>query len=155
MKVLLWLYPRAWRTRYQTEMEALLHRTRLTPGVAWDLLRGGLDARLHPQWPGRRTGRRGIEVVLIVASAVLLGSGAFFVATAIWSGASRPVAVSALSSAALGALLASWRLRRRRGTCRSDDDLEGGAAVPARPRPSAPPVLSAASPGSDRRSDLE
>jgi hypothetical protein len=159
MRLLLWLYPRGWRDRYRAEMEALLQLTRPTPRVAWDLLRGGLDARLHPRWPAvrRRVGLRALRAPTLV---LMLGAAVFLVARAAGAGTWRPVAAAAVASAALGALLglAGRRLRgRRHGSCPEDGDLEGGAGVPARPRPDAPPVLSAAaggaSPGSGRRSD--
>lgn len=45
------LYPRAWRARYGDELEALLEVAR--PGLRdrLDLLRGALDAHLHPSRP--------------------------------------------------------------------------------------------------------
>ncbi|HET7560542.1 MAG TPA: hypothetical protein VFK80_11335, partial [Limnochordia bacterium] len=42
------LYPVAWRKRYADEMYALLESAEGTPGRCWDLLRGALDAQLHP-----------------------------------------------------------------------------------------------------------
>ncbi|HXM53868.1 MAG TPA: hypothetical protein VOB72_00645 [Candidatus Dormibacteraeota bacterium] len=50
MRFLLRLYPREWRCRYGAEMDAMLRQGgRLGPRDAIDLLRGALDARLHPQ----------------------------------------------------------------------------------------------------------
>ena len=43
------LYPTAWRERYRGEVEDLLRRRRLRPSDVADLLRGALDAQLHPQ----------------------------------------------------------------------------------------------------------
>ena len=43
------LYPRAWRERYGGEMLAVLEQHEATLGTALDLLRGALDARLHPR----------------------------------------------------------------------------------------------------------
>ncbi len=53
MTALLRLYPKAWRARYGDEMEALLESRR--PGLRErvDLLRGALDAWLHPAAPSR------------------------------------------------------------------------------------------------------
>ena len=47
--LLLRLYPRAWRERYGEELSAQLEAQRpLRIGVAADLVRGALDAHLHP-----------------------------------------------------------------------------------------------------------
>jgi hypothetical protein len=55
MRRLLWLYPRDWRRRYGAEMEALLRQWgRPGPRQVLDLLRGAVDAHLHPQWRRRR-----------------------------------------------------------------------------------------------------
>ncbi len=43
------LYPATWRRRYGDELEALLSERRPGPRDALDLLRGALDARLHPR----------------------------------------------------------------------------------------------------------
>lgn len=43
------LYPTAWRDRYRREVEDLLSRRRPRASDLVDLLRGALDARLHPQ----------------------------------------------------------------------------------------------------------
>ncbi len=45
------LYPRVWRERYGDELEAMLEGTRLGPRARIDLLRGALDAHLHPLRP--------------------------------------------------------------------------------------------------------
>lgn len=42
------LYPQGWRARYEAEMRALLEARSLSIAVAIDLLRGALDAHLHP-----------------------------------------------------------------------------------------------------------
>ena len=65
MSFLLRLYPREWRRRYGAEMDAVLCQGgRLGPRDTIDLLRGALDARLHPQWRHRvhRRPRRGRRV---------------------------------------------------------------------------------------------
>ena len=51
MTRLLRLYPRAWRERYGDEMLALLESQPTTLIDHLDLIRGALDARLHPQVP--------------------------------------------------------------------------------------------------------
>src|SRR5207302_264837 len=125
------------------------------------LIRGAIDARLHPEWPVRL--RRDPNLVQHVAPAATLAAvvaaGGLVMAMGVWHSPSR-AGTAAATLTGLGLLAAIWRLRRRpRGPRRSDDDPPGGAGTPARPRPSAPPVLTAAgagpSPGSGRRSDPE
>jgi Rieske Fe-S protein len=48
-RAILRLYPAAWRDRYRDELEDVLGRRRVGPGDLADLLRGALDARMHPQ----------------------------------------------------------------------------------------------------------
>lgn len=43
------LYPRSWRERYETEFRALMAERPPTLADRFDVLRGALDARLHPQ----------------------------------------------------------------------------------------------------------
>ncbi len=43
------LYPHAWRSRYEAELCALLEEAPLTPRTLIDLLRGALDAHVHPR----------------------------------------------------------------------------------------------------------
>jgi hypothetical protein len=50
IKLLILLYPHAWRQRYGAEYCALLEDMPLTWRMGFDSLRGALDARLHPQW---------------------------------------------------------------------------------------------------------
>ena len=52
MSALLRLYPQAWQERYGDEMLALLEARPASLSDRIDLIRGGLDARLHPQVPG-------------------------------------------------------------------------------------------------------
>ena len=52
MNAILRLYPRAWRARYGDEVEALLDEHPASLLDQLDLIRGALDARLHPQVPG-------------------------------------------------------------------------------------------------------
>ena len=52
MSALLRLYPQAWQERYGDEMLALLEERPASLSDRIDLIRGGLDARLHPQVPG-------------------------------------------------------------------------------------------------------
>jgi ATP-dependent Clp protease ATP-binding subunit ClpC len=43
------LYPRGWRRRYGAELATLLDGQRFEPRAALDVLRGALDAHLHPE----------------------------------------------------------------------------------------------------------
>jgi hypothetical protein len=82
MKHLLRLYPRGWRRRYGPEMEALLEATPFGWREAGDLVRGALDAHLHPQWRPHR-GRPWVWVAFVIllsplvsrAVSVTLGAG--------------------------------------------------------------------------------
>ena len=49
MSRLVRLYPRAWRERYETEFLGLIAERPPTLGERFDIVRGALDARLHPQ----------------------------------------------------------------------------------------------------------
>lgn len=52
LRLALWiaaLYPHAWRNRYEAELQALLEEAPLTPRILIDLLRGALDAHVHPR----------------------------------------------------------------------------------------------------------
>ncbi len=48
-RAILRLYPPAWRERYRSELEDLLERRPVRAVEVADLLRGAIDARLHPQ----------------------------------------------------------------------------------------------------------
>ena len=49
MSALVRLYPAAWRARYEEEFLALLEAWPPTAGDRFDIVRGAIDARLHPQ----------------------------------------------------------------------------------------------------------
>ena len=51
MKALIRHYPRAWRERYGNEMTQLVVEQPKTIRLAFDLIAGAIDARLHPQFP--------------------------------------------------------------------------------------------------------
>lgn len=53
MTALVRLYPRAWRDRYEAEFLGILQARPPTPRDRLDIVRGALDARLHPEVPGR------------------------------------------------------------------------------------------------------
>jgi hypothetical protein len=74
------LYPGVWRARYGDEMEALLEVRRPTARERLDLVRGAVDAWLHPPTPSR---------VPIIAA--LVGGGSWtIVATALITEPVRP-----------------------------------------------------------------
>ena len=52
MSRLVALYPREWRNRYEDEYLALLAERPPDPRDRLDIVRGAIDARLHPQVPG-------------------------------------------------------------------------------------------------------
>lgn len=93
------LYPPAWRRRYGDEMLALLEVGPLRSRVRLDLLRGAVDAWLHPPTPSR-----------VPAIAALTGGGLWTVAAAgvvaqpvppAWPGYLAEIVVLALAAAAL------------------------------------------------------
>jgi hypothetical protein len=85
VKWLLWLYPRRWRSRYGDEFLVLLEQRGVSPTMLLDVLRGAVDAWLHPELgavpahvggnanPARRRDRfdkftRGSRIVLDLAA---------------------------------------------------------------------------------------
>ena len=81
--LLLRLYPRAWRERYGEELAAQLEEERpLRIGIVGDLLRGALDAHLHPLRRGhnRPTSSYTSDWPAIAARATLVWSPAAAVA---------------------------------------------------------------------------
>lgn len=76
---LLRLYPKAWRQRYEAEMQALLDQHEVTIGTRLDLLRGALDASLfdrgfamRPTQPALRGARLGLVPCAFVVAHYLL-----------------------------------------------------------------------------------
>jgi hypothetical protein len=66
MKILIRLYPREWRARYGDEMAQLIADQPRTIRLAFDLIAGAIDARLHPQFsagPIDATAAKGATVV--------------------------------------------------------------------------------------------
>ena len=49
MRLLLRLYPRAWRDMYGEEFAGILAKQRLSPRLLLDVIGGAVDARLQPQ----------------------------------------------------------------------------------------------------------
>jgi hypothetical protein len=54
MRWLLWLYPRRWRRRYGDEFLALVEERGFSAALVLDVLRGALDAWLHPEFGAAR-----------------------------------------------------------------------------------------------------
>jgi hypothetical protein len=157
MRWLLWLYPRAWRRCYGPEMEALLEETKLTPAVLLDLVRGALDAHLHPEWRSSRSGPRRryrwswvFPVALVAAAEYGVVVVAFRARLTVPLVAAMGAAAAVLAASAAGLLRRGLRRRRRRSGPGSPGQ---GAPVPASPLPDTPPAL--ASRGSGRRSGRE
>lgn len=75
------LYPRDWRDRYEEEFLTLFAERPPTAGDRLDVVRGALDAHLHPQVPGseRVPDRTGIAALIgfvsLVVSGVLMANG--------------------------------------------------------------------------------
>lgn len=116
MSPLLRLYPGAWRARYGDEVEALLEAHRLDRRERLDLIRGALDAWLHPPSPA-----------LAPMFAALIGGGLWtVVATAVlvqptppdWPGYLAEIVPLALL-AALCLLVAATACALRAGEARS------------------------------------
>lgn len=55
MKRLIDLYPRRWRERYGAELEAFVAQRQAGLRLALDMLRGAIDAHLHPEFVTRRS----------------------------------------------------------------------------------------------------
>ena len=69
------LYPRAWRERYGEELQELLERERLGFRTRLDLVRGAVDAHLHPRAPSR------LPVLAAVTASALAVAHAIALAT--------------------------------------------------------------------------
>jgi hypothetical protein len=79
MNRLVRLYPRAWRDRYLAELEDLLLDRPPTLADRLDIVRGALDAWIHPQLAGRPRQEAGTG-----AGLRLLGAGASALGGALW-----------------------------------------------------------------------
>lgn len=78
MSRMLALYPRGWRDRYEVEFRALMAERPPGPLDGFDIVRGAIDARLHPQLSPANPDRTPARV-RIGASVAVLG-GAIWVA---------------------------------------------------------------------------
>lgn len=80
MSWLVRLYPTAWRRRYEPELVDMLEQRPMTPVQAIDLIRGAVDAHLHPMvagsapqpWTHRLPGLLATSAGLIWSSSFLL-----------------------------------------------------------------------------------
>jgi hypothetical protein len=90
MRWLVWLYPADWRERYGAELEGLLEERPASARQVLDLVRGAIDARMHPvrttseaggRWPMKLTGGRVAGMILLL--------GAVFSAWFAWQGVQR------------------------------------------------------------------
>lgn len=80
MSALVRLYPRLWRERYETEFLALLASRPPSIGDRVDIMRGAVDARLHPELSGDADGRRAITPPERIAAVSSLAAGALWLA---------------------------------------------------------------------------
>ena len=81
------LYPRAWRDRYELEFQTLMSERPPTPRDRLDIVRGALDARLHPQL--RQASPDGTpRLVRIGATLAVLGGGLWVAAGLAFLGSS-------------------------------------------------------------------
>lgn len=79
MTTLVRLYPRAWRDRYEAEFLGILQARPPSRRDRLDIIRGALDARLHPEVPGSPEASHGSEGLAAArwagAAAILAGLG--------------------------------------------------------------------------------
>ena len=83
MSRLIALYPRAWRDRYEVEFLALMADRSPTPRDRLDVLRGAIDARLHPQLRRSPSAKPDRGRAIPVAAALAVLAGVLWVATGI------------------------------------------------------------------------
>ncbi len=84
MSRLLGLYPAAWRERYGDELVALLEDHRTTPSDHIDLIRGALDARLHPQVRGAAPDKESSMSQRLLALSAAIGGALWMAGFAAW-----------------------------------------------------------------------
>jgi len=102
------LYPRAWRARYGEELDALLEDTQLGLRERIDLIRGAIDAHLHPFEPSL------VPVLAALSGSALATSHALVIAAqptpTDWPGYlddALPLAIGAVA-ALLAAIVGLW-----------------------------------------------
>ena len=79
MTALIRLYPAAWRERYEAEFLGILEARPPSSRDRLDIVRGALDARLHPEIPGGSEARRSTQGAGLAAVSSIL-AGAVFLA---------------------------------------------------------------------------
>lgn len=77
------LYPRAWRDRYEAEFTGLLAECPPGPSDTVDIVRGAIDARLHPQIVQVPTGDRATSITFRLGGILGVVGGALWIATAL------------------------------------------------------------------------
>ena len=82
-RLLVRLFPVAWRERYETEFFALLGETGMSLGIVYDVALAALVARLDPnptreRWPLMTERLRRAELVIFVCWVVVVVAGAGF-----------------------------------------------------------------------------
>ncbi|MEO5885182.1 MAG: hypothetical protein ABIQ58_06675, partial [Candidatus Limnocylindrales bacterium] len=78
MNLLVRLYPQTWRDRYETEFQGILEARPPSARDRVDIVRGAIDARLHPEVPGSPERPR------LAMQSAHLAAGATIAAGAIW-----------------------------------------------------------------------
>lgn len=108
MTALVRLYPRAWRDRYEAEFLGILEARPPSGRDRLDILRGALDARLHPEVPGSPAApRRSIQLTRFVGIAAVVGGLAWVAWVALILGDVRWLASGASDNASLLAVAAA------------------------------------------------
>jgi hypothetical protein len=113
MRRLLRLYPRAWRERYESEMQAVLDGIPFSPLAALDLVACAVDAHLHP---GGVPGPHRLPLAVRAAALAVLAALALSLPHQLGPGARGPIseggvlALTLLPAAMLAlAAFAGWR----------------------------------------------
>lgn len=116
MTTLVRLYPRAWRERYEAEFLGILEARPPSGRDRLDIVRGALDARLHPEIPGSpesprpvTLATRAVGVTAIVAGLAWLAWAALILGDPRWltSGESRNAGLMVVTAAVVYLALAA------------------------------------------------
>ena len=87
MSRLLALYPDAWRRRYEPEFRSLMAERPPSSRDRLDIIRGALDARLHPQLGPAPSGDTGTRMPRRAGAVAVLGGAAWTTAGLVFFGA--------------------------------------------------------------------
>nr|BBH87361.1 hypothetical protein KTC_21120 [Thermosporothrix sp. COM3] len=91
--LLLRLYPRRWRERYEEEMIELLKQHHVTPITCFDLFLGALDARFDPHYKSERSlfpgGSLSMSVLVFISSFIL-----YSVVLGTWQSLMNPISLT-------------------------------------------------------------